>query len=346
MKNIITIAIIALFTTGAMAQSYLTQIKPDGSKAWGYANELGEMVIPAKFKKCYYFSEGLAAVYESKNYFFLKPDGSILNTKVKGFRLANASLFGLQGFSDGMLQIKLKDNWGYLNADGELAIEAIYDEATLFRGGFAVVVKGSDFFVITKDGKETKINVTNIKKVNPFSEGLAVLSTIDGQKGFINTDGKLVIEPQFLSTGHFTNGIAWAKNANKELGYIDKTGAWVIEPKFMAGKNFDKTSGLARVKYQDKWAYVTIKGEVIYINDTDVWGDFYDGLAKGRKNGKLGFYDKTGSYVIEPQFEGVRDFKNGFAAAKLNGNWGMINTAGEWVIQPEYIGIRDMELLP
>ncbi len=346
MKNPLTTAIIVLFSTSIMAQSFFVQVKPVGSKVWGYANESGEIIIPAKFKKCFYFSEGLAAVYENKNYLFLKPDGTMLNTKVNGFRLASASLFGLQGFSDGMVQIKLKDNWGYLNTKGELAIEAIYDEATLFRDGLAVVVKGTDFFILSKDGKESKINVPNIKKTSPFSEGLAVLSIMDGKKGFINTDGKLVIEAKFVSAGHFTNGMAWAKNDNKELGYIDKTGAWVIEPIFMAGKNFDKTSGLARVKYKDKWAYVTMKGEVIYVNDTDLWGDFYNGLAKGRKDDKLGFYDKTGNYVIEPQFESVRDFKNGFAAAKLNGKWGMINTTGEWVIQPKFIGIKDMELMP
>jgi len=339
-------ALVALFSTGAMAQNYLTQVKPAGGKVWGYASETGEMIIPAKYKKCFYFSEGLAAVNESKAYFFIKPDGSILNTKIKDFRLAKASLFGLQGFSDGMVQVKKGDKWGYLNKNGELAIDAIYDKATLFNDGFAIVKKGEDFFVLSKDGEETKVDASNIKGFKPFSEGLAVLNTEGGKTGFINTSGKVVIEPKFVSTGYFVNGMAWAKNENKDLGYIDKTGAWVIEPKFMACKNFDKESGLARVKYKEQWAYITMDGEIKYIKETDIWGDFYDGLAKGRKDGKLGFYDKTGKFVIEPQFEGVRNFRNGFAAAKLNDKWGMINTSGEWVIQPKFDGIRDMELMP
>ena len=345
MKNILTTAAVALFALGAMAQSYTTQVKPAGGKLWGYANETGKIIIPAKYQKCYYFSEGLAAIKENKKFFFIKPDGSLLDIKVKDFRLAKASLFGLQGFSEGMVQIKIKDKWGYLNKDGELAIEAQFDAATRFENGYAIVKTGTDYFVIDKKGNQTKIDVPNIKKVKPFSEGLAPLYNTNGNVGFVNTKGELAIETRFYGAGYFVNGRAWVKNLTKQFGYINTSGEWVIEPKFMACKNFDKSSGLARVKYQDKWAYVTMDGEMVYVKDTEVWGDFYDGLAKGKKNGKLGFYDKTGNYVIEPQFEGVRNFRNGFAAAKLNGKWGIIDSRGEWVIKPEFDGIRDMELM-
>ena len=53
--------------------------------------------------------------------------------------------------------------------------------------------------------------------------------------------------------------------------------------------------------------------------------------------------DKTGKWVIEPQFEGIRDFKNGYAAAKKGGKWGVINKEGKWIIEPKFEGIKDME---
>jgi len=346
MKNIFLTILIAITTIGATSQTYLTQVKPEGSKFWGYANEEGELIIPAKYKKCFPFSGGFAVVYINKTYSFIKPDGSLLNTKVKDFRLAKSSLFGLQGFSNGMVQVKLGDKWGYLNTEGELVIEAKYDDASFFSQGFAIVKIGEGFLIIDKQGNETPVTISGIKKLKHFSEDLAVFTSLNGKIGFINTKGEVVIDPQFLSTGYFINGVAWAKNESKELGYINKTGEWVIDAKFMAGKNFDPISGLARVKYNDQWAYVTMSGDIKMIKDTDVWGDFNNGLAKGRKDGKLGFFDKTGAFVIEPKFEGVRNFKNGFAAAKLNGKWGMINAKGEWIIQPEYIGIKDMELIP
>lgn len=338
MKNVITTTIIVLLSFGTIAQSYMTQVK--AGKAWGYANENGEMVIPPKYKKCFPFSEGFAAVAEGKSYFFIKPDGSQLKTKVKGFTLNKTSIF-----SEGLVPISLNNKWGYMNTEGKMVIDPKYTEATSFEKGYAIVKTETGYLIIDKSGNETKIDVSNVKRVHPFSEGLASVSTTNNSVGFIDNTGKLVINTVFLSVGNFKNGVAWAKNHTKELGYIDRKGEWIDYPKFSAGKDFDKVSGLARVKYEDQWAYVSMDGGIVFVKNTNIWGDFYDGLAKGRVGDLIGFFDNTGNYIIKPQFESVRDFKNGFAAAKQNGNWGMINLEGDWVIEPKYMGIKDMELI-
>ena len=337
MKNTILTAMLTLFMFGAMAQDYRVQVKIE--KFWGYANEKGDMVISPKFKKCFTFSEGFAAVLEGKKYMFIKADGSTLNTEIDGFVLNKSSLF-----SDGLVPIKIGKNWGYMNTEGKMVVNAKYINVTPFENGYAIVKLGTEFLVIDKTGNETKIDVPNIKSVKQFSEGLAPVYTINSTVGFIDNTGKLVINTRFTNVGYFKNGYTWAKNSTKQLGYINKTGEWIDDPKFAAGKDFDKVSGLARVKYHDQWSYVTMTGEIVQINNTSVWGDFSGGLAKGKVGSLVGFYDKTGNYVIKPQFQAVRNFENGFAAAKLNDKWGMINTEGAWVIDPKFDGIKDMDL--
>ncbi len=86
-------------------------------------------------------------------------------------------------------------------------------------------------------------------------------------------------------------------------------------------------------------------GEIVKVNDTEVWGDFSEGLADGKNGDQRGFYNNKGEWVIKPQFEGVRDFKNGYAAAKQGGKWGVIDKKGNWVIRPAFDGIKDMELV-
>jgi hypothetical protein len=88
---------------------------------------------------------------------------------------------------------------------------------------------------------------------------------------------------------------------------------------------------------------VNKSGEVLNVKDTDLWSDFSDGLAEGKKNGKVGFYNSQGEWVIQPQFDGSRAFKNGYAAAKKGDKWGMIDKTGSWVIEPTYDRIMDME---
>lgn len=337
MKNIFTTVMLALFVYGAMAQDYRVQVK--AGKLWGYANQEGDLVIPPKYKKCFAFSEGYAAVLEGKKYMFINADGAKLDTEIDGFVLTKTS-----SFSDGLVPIRMGKNWGYMNTEGKMVINAKYIHVTPFEKGYAIVKLGTEFIIIDKEGEETKIEVPNIKSVKQFSEGLAPLYTTNGTVGFINTDGKLVIDARFYGAGYFVNGRAWVKNLTKQLGYINTAGEWVIDPKFMAGKNFDQKSEMARVKYNDQWAYVTREGDIKYVKNTSVWGDFYDGLAKGRVGELVGFYDNTGTYVIKPEFQAVRNFKNGFAAAKLKDKWGMINTEGEWIIEPKLDGIKDMQL--
>jgi hypothetical protein len=343
-----SVAIILLTGYISFSQTYITQVKPADSKNWGYANEKGELVIPAQFSKCYKFSpEGLAVIYDSKErqYYFINTKGEKLQTEISSFKLKDGFGFDVEGFKDGLVMIKQGDKWGYLNAKGKLAIPTKYDEATDFNDGFAYGKSGDKFVVLNTKGEEFAVTDAGVTDMKGFSEGLAPYKSKDKKFGFIGSDGKTAIPAQFESVGYFSNGLAWAKSMDGKLGYINPKGEWVIKPQFSAGKEFDKQSGLARIKNGDKWCYVNKAGDIKYVDDTKVWGDFSEGLSDGEKNDKKGFYDATGKWVIEPQFEGTRDFKNGFAAAKQDDKWGIINKQGKWVIKPTFDGIKDLELV-
>jgi hypothetical protein len=342
MKTLITITLTLLLTTGAFAQTYLTQARPADKKEWGYINQKGEWVIEAKYRKCFKFSDGYAPIYEDKKFFFINPKGEKLETEVGNFKLFNVFGIGMQGFSDGMVPILVGKKWGYLNTNGELTIGLKYEKAQKFNNGFAVVRKNGDFFVINKQGEE--FAVAEAVDVKPFSEGLAPYKTEDKMFGFVGTDGKVVIKPQFSSVGYFIDELAWAKTTDRKVGYIDKKGEWVIQPKFLAAKNFDRVSGLAKVKETESWVYTDKIGEITTVN-SDVINNFKNGLAKGKKGEKFGYYNKDKKWVIEAKFDGGRDFENGFAAAKKGETWGFINTKGDWVIEPVFGGVKDMELI-
>ncbi len=340
--------LVASSTFTSFSQTYLTQVKPAGSKTWGYANQKGELVIAAQYAKCYKFSpEGLAAIYdqEEKQYHFINPKNERLATETKSYKLRDGMGFDVEGFMGGLALIRVGEKWGYMDVSGKLVISAKYDDANDFTDGHAAVKTGTTYFIIDKKGTETAVEGTGIVDIKDFTEGLAPYKTADKKTGFIGTDGKIAIPAQYESVGYFKNGLAWAKQPGGTLGYVNPKGEWVIKPQFTAGKNFEKESGLARVKVGEKWTYVNKAGEVMNISDADALGDFSEGLADGKKGEKKGFYNSKGEWVIQPQFQDTRDFKNGFAAAKLGEKWGMINKKGEWVIQPTFDGIKDMEVV-
>jgi hypothetical protein len=346
MKKHLIGSIVYAFLIGqtVFAQQFIIMVKPANSKNWGYANEKGDLIIPAQYSTCYPFSaEGLAVVKE-KQYILINTKGEKLNTEVSDFNMKSIFGFGVDGYKDGLVMIKKGDKWGYLDSKGKLAILTKYDEANVFNDGFAAAKLGDGFVVLNTKGEEFKIAESGITEVKEFSEGMAPYRAKDKKYGFVSADGKIAIPAQFEAVGYFNEGLAWAKT-DDQIGYIDTKGKWVIKPQFSQARPFDKESGLARVKLGDKWCYTNKTGAITYMDDTKVWGDFSEGLCDGEKNDKKGFYDKTGKWVIEPQFEGTRDFKNGYAAAKKGDKWGVIDKTGKWVIEPKFEGIKDMELV-
>jgi len=346
MKSLTIITLITLTSLGAFAQTYIAQIKSEENKKWGYINQKGETVIAPVYKTCYEFGEnGLAPIYEAKEFSFINTKGQPIHTEISGFKMIEGFLGfgGLEGFHDGLVAVMKDKKWGYLNEEGKIAIDLKYDDASSFDGGFATAEIGDKFYVLNKAGDEKLIDNASIKKLKHFSEGLAPFENDNKELGFINTSGEIAIPAKFSSVGYFTDGLAWAKTSDKTIGFIDKTGAWVINPQFEAAKDFDPVSGLARVKLDGNWAYVNKEGKIIRIDDTESWGSFNEGLAKGKKDGKTGYYNSKGEWVIPPQFDSCRDYKNGFIAVEKDGKWGFIDKTGKWVIEPKYLAVKDME---
>jgi len=79
--------------------------------------------------------------------------------------------------------------------------------------------------------------------------------------GYIDKKGKIVIDPQFDSTGIFSEGLATVKIGNK-WGYINKKGKIVINPQFDFARSFSE--GLATVEIGDRWGYINKKGKIIW----------------------------------------------------------------------------------
>jgi hypothetical protein len=352
MKKNIVASLILVFLIGfsAVSQTYVVMVKPLGSESWGYTNVKGELIIPAKFRKCGEFSkEGFAPIYdpETKKFFFINLKGEVLPTEITDFKLSTVFLVGTpKGFEDGLAMVSQDKKWGYLNSAGKVAIPIKYDKVIDFNEGHAIAQLNGKIFVLDKQGVEKPVEDPSIIDVKSFAEGLAPYTAADKKMGFIDENGKIVIQAQFTGLGYFSNGLAWARTADDKIGYINQKGEWVIQPQFTAAKNFDPETGLARVKIGDNWAYTNKNGqEIIYIKDSNSLGDFSNGLAVGEKNDKKGFYNTKGEWIIQTQFDAVRDFKNGYAAVKTGEKWGIIDKTGKWVLIPSYDGIKDFEIV-
>ncbi|MEM9665557.1 MAG: WG repeat-containing protein, partial [Bacteroidota bacterium] len=78
---------------------------------------------------------------------------------------------------------------------------------------------------------------------------------LDGEWGYVNNEGRMVIEPQFREAYAFVDGRARVRGPRSwRTGYINTRGELVIDNQFEEGLNF--SGGLAAVKFDGLWGYV------------------------------------------------------------------------------------------
>lgn len=288
------------------------------------------------------------------------------------FTLAYEEHYGRSGVTFYYYAAAEKDGlWGYLDEGGGWVIEPKYADARSFDYDKAWVrlpdsaPEGAGKWGLI-DHKGDFLIEPQFDAACNFDNGLAAVVK-DGRCGFINESGNVVIPLKFDNVAPFRDnyGITQAAVGGK-WGYIDSVGEWLIQPKFPSTAKpgtivEDRASGYGAGWFREGLAPVYLKGSFssggicAYI-DTDgkqafsrtfeAGGEFSNGLAPVRVDGKWGFIDSTGSMVIEPQFEsfGSDDiylsreqvFNEGLLAVAREGKVGYINEAGAFVIEPQF----------
>ncbi len=188
------------------------------------------------------------------------------------------------------------------------------------------------------EGKVTSYAVSGGSETDDilgFSEDLGRIE-VDGQRGYIDRTGKVVIIPQFEKAWQFSEGLAVVSMGGKK-GYIDKTGKVVIPPVFMHAWDFKEGLAVAK-KEKGKWGFIDKKGNwAIGPIFESVEYSFSEGLAPVVVKGKCGYVDKNGNMKIVSKYKGAMNFSGGLAAVKKGKRWGYINPVGKVIIPFDFV---------
>ncbi len=302
----------------------------------GFINRDGKVVVTPKYKTVGEFSEGRVGFYENRKF-------------------------------------------GYLDHTGKVVIEAKYESGEEFAEGRAVVRDEQGYLVLDADGRV--VNRIPYRTMGRYHAGLMPVQRprSEGKPtayGYVNRDGKVVIEPLFTGAGEFPDDprnlaigslnhdwcyfdrtgkiiirIPMGPNLDRSrpfkdgrlamkegfnFGYKDATGNWAIPPKYNEASDFD--NGLANVQDGTKWITIDTKGiEVARRKGPQPLGPAIDGLTKVTENGLLGWMDAKGELAFPMRrYDEAFDYSCGLVRIKLDGRFGYMDQKGQLKIPNQY----------
>jgi hypothetical protein len=220
----------------------------------------------------------------------------------------------------------LRDKIGFIDNTGKLVIPPQFGGEYLWKGG-------------------------------EFSDGMArtAVATLERpgyccRFGYINAEGRVVVEPQYWEAEDFSEGLA-AVLMEGRWGYIDKEGRTALGPKWVAAHSFSE--GLAWVYEQGVgYGFIDRTGRMVFkLEGATAPGEFHEGMARvlippgggtghgdADREGRFGYgyIDRLGRLAIPGPFEKADDFSEGLSSVQVGSKWGYIDRTGRFALEPVY----------
>lgn len=270
----------------------------------GVINRSGQFVIPLRYESITQFSDGRAGVIDDKGFWMIDEKGTILTQKPYGY---------IGTYQDGRAIVASttpqgKYLYGYLDGQGKEVIPLQFESANDFSDGQAVVqLKENEYALIDREGN--KQGTFQYASLQSPSDGLMAFRPINSERyGYVDTTGKVVLPPNYSMALPFENDRAIVNTSTdystNKFGLINKQGAFLIKPEY---------------------------------NDIQLLGEERAavGKAKDAKQPYLGsiyaIADTEGRFLTDFMYQSVANYQDGYASASTNQNTFFIDRSGKKV---------------
>ena len=237
--------------------------------------------------------------------------------------------------ANGVVAAEQDGKWGVITLEGNVLVPFEWRRIGNWHSDRAAATLDGWGFLGT-DGR--RVVEPNYLQANNFSENMAAVSSEIGKWHFVDEHGCVAIDERYERVGLFRNGLAYVASASFR-GYIDRNGSQVIDGSGWASSNFF-SDGLAYVcqirSGKDWFGYIDVYGEWVISATLEDANPFSESFAAAKHSGRWGLINTLGDWVMEPRFDNISQMSDGLAAFRLNERWGYMSRDGRIQIPAQF----------
>ena len=289
---------------------------------WGYLDHTGTWAIQPKYEQLTLIWYLPLTAKLNGRWGLLDDQGQwVVEPIYEQLRMANEAF-----------EFRQDQKWGAISRSGQILIPPVFDEINSSPTSSHITVRiGKRWAIADRSGK--LIGSAEYERVNVYDPGLAVVQRGNQQEMIeVPTEKPLPLRHDAIyPTQHRQR---WIVKTNGLYGVSDRSGNPIIKQEHpligRKGANHFEVSN-ARLR-----ALTTIDGKFLTDFIFQQIGEFNDGLAPAKIEGKWGFIDAKGGMVIEARFSYAYPFLQGLAPVSIDKKYGYIDKTGAFVIRPQF----------
>lgn len=333
--------------------------KKTGDERFGIVDYKGKELLPIQYQTVFKINKGLF-VYGNRKLGLVDRTGQILVKATFDEILPNS-------YGDGLIPVRKGNLWGYLDEEGNIAIDYQYHKASPIIDGKALIVKNAQSTSITLIDKEgnklqefpysdKKFDFKNAKlRKDGFIEILTCGSYDDlGQcerimVGLKNQEGKDIFKAEFSAIPLFKDGTTLAQKESLR-GLLRETGEtltpfdyYTIFP-YQNGKALATVTGSRLVLIDEKGEELKSLGKhkISSLSEELIPAAKCQDCPTSETYPKWGYLNLKGEFAIDMKFESAKPFVEGLAPVQnKDGKWGFIDAEGSLLIPYQYTVVKN-----
>lgn len=354
-------------TTKNKGAGFIVSEKTQEGYRYGYIDYRGRKILKTEYGEL----ERITQIPNEKEYYFVAfkngQAGLLKNNKV----ILNYEYEDIQYYSaNDIFIVQRNGKQGAMNKEGKVILPVEYN-SILFGGIYLNATKDKEKMIFDQEGNkiETQL-VSKVRTENPnyfiavdkndiytvideqgntildedysyieYLPGGFFIVARDGKNGIINSKGEFVVELKYTSIFRF-NDTNVLQAEMQEESTIDLYNMQMQEIASMKDATIKQITN--ETNAQKSYILLASQTEASYYDENgkalEAKEIFPNNILYAKKTeGKWGFVDKSGNFVVQAQYDMVTEFNtNGFAGIKKDGKWGVINQSGTILQEPIY----------